>query len=271
MQEKLKNVFSCSIINFSGHKNLKPLDTYVPCMTNVTKVVWVEPKPNAGTTRVIEPLESDTEAELSEPEEATNDDYVPVPKKSKKIGSSPTASRSGIVSNDKSTNFDPLEGSSTEKKFKFKKLTKDGAVKSKKSPAVIQTQQDVSGMDDLLEDQDFAPRENPKDTEQEDPQVDDHFPNQEIAYDTINTQEMISNDEILAELTCPVVKSNILPEGSTVLAKRPEFKRPKQTIQNRSPAKNMRTPLRDIGNEIQNVTKGTLLFNYDYSLLSMNF
>ena len=104
-----------------------------------------------------------------------------------------------------------------------------------------------------------------------DPGVDDPFPNDDIAYDTINTQELISNDEVLTELTVPVVKSNILPEGSTVLAKRPEFKKPNQTIQNRSPAKKMRTPLRDIGNESQNVTKGTLLFNYDYSLLSMNF
>ena len=247
---------------------------YDPGMTTGTKVdvalCLMKPKPNAGRKRVFEPIEDDSEddseAEWSEPEEeATNEDhdYVPVPKKSKKI--SPAPSKSGIAPNDKSTNFDPLEGSSTEKKFKFKKLTKDGAVKSKKSPAVIQTQQDVSGMDDLLEDQDFAPRENPKDTEQEDPGVDDPFPNHDIAYDTINTQEMISNDEILAELTCPVVKSNILPEGSIVLAKRPELKRPNQTIQNR-------TPLRGIGNEIQNVTKGTtLLFNYDYSLLSMNF
>ena len=246
---------------------------YDPGMTTGTKVdvalCLMKPKPNAGRKRVFEPIEDDSEddseAEWSEPEEeATNEDhdYVPVPKKSKKI--SPAPSKSGIAPNDKSTNFDPLEGSSTEKKFKFKKLTNDGAVKSKKSPAVIQTQQDVSGMDDLLEDQDFAPRESPKDTEQEDPQADDHFPNQEIAYDTINTQELISHDEILAELTCPVVKSNTLPEGSTVLAKRPEFKRPNQTIQYRSPAKNIRTPLRYIGNEIQNVTKGTLLFNHDY-------
>ena len=246
---------------------------YDPGMTTGTKVdaalCLMKPKANAGRKRIFESLDSDTEAEWSEPEEDTNEDhdYAPVPKKSKKV--SPAPSRSGIAPNDKSTNFDPLEGSSTGKKFKFKKLTNDGAVKSKKSPAVIQTQQDISGMDDLL---DFAPRENPKDTEQEDPRVDDHFPNQEIAYDTINTQELISHDEeVLVELTCPVVNSNTLPEGSTVLAKRPEFKRPNQTIQNRSPAKNMRTPLRDIGNEIQNATKGTLLFNYDYSLLSMNF
>ena len=247
---------------------------YDPGMTTGTKVdvalCLMKPKPNAGRKRVFEPIEDDSEddseAEWSEPEEeATNEDhdYVPVPKKSKKI--SPAPSRSGIAPNDKSTNFDPLEGSSTEKKFKFKKLTNDGAVNSKKSPEVIQTQQDVSGMDDLLEDQDFAPRENSKDTEQENPQADDHFPNQEIAYDTINTQELISHDEeVLVELTCPVVNSNTLPEGSTVLAKRPQFKRPNQTIQNR-------TPLRGIGNEIQNVTKGTLIFNYDYSLLSMNF
>ena len=149
MQEKLKNVFSCSIINFSGHKNLKPLDTYVPCMTNVTKVVWVEPKPNAGTTRVIEPLESDTEAELSEPEEATNDDYVPVPKKSKKIGSSPTASRSGIVSNDKSTNFDPLEGSSTEKKFE--KLANNDIGKLQKSEDSQEALSDKSILENTME------------------------------------------------------------------------------------------------------------------------
>ena len=69
----------------------------------------------------------------------------------------------------------------------------------------------------------------------------------------------MSNDEVLAELTVPVVKSNILPEGSTVLASRPKFnfKRPNQPIQVRSPAKKMRTPMRDIGNEIQDVTKGT--------------
>ena len=263
---------------------------YDPGMTTGTKVdvalCLMKPKPNSGMKRVFEPIEDDSEddseddfdlddseAEWSEPEEeATNEDhdYVPVPKKSKKI--SPAPSKSGIAPNDKSTNFDPLEGSSTGKKFKFKKLTNDGAVKSKKSPAVIQTQQDVSGMDDLLEDQDFAPRENSKDTEQENPQADDHFPNQEIAYDTINTQELISHDEeVLVELTCPVVNSNTLPEESTVLAKRPQFKRPNQTIQNRSPAKDMRTPLRDIGNEIQDVTKGTLLFNYDYSLPSMNY
>jgi hypothetical protein len=183
---------------------------YDPGMTTGTKVdvalCLMKPKPNAGRKRVFEPIESDTEAEWSEPEEeATNEDhdYVPVSKKSKKICSPPAPSRSGIAPNDKSTNFDPLEGSSTEKKFKFKKLA--------------------------------------------------------------------NNDEVLEELTVPVVNSNILPEGSTVLAKRPEFKRPDQTIQNRSPAKKMRTPLRDIGNESQNVTKGTLLFNYDYSLLSMNF
>ena len=93
-----------------------------------------------------------------------------------------------------------------------------------------------------------------------DPGVDDLFPNDDIAYDTINTQELISHDEVLTELTLPVVKSNILPEGSTVLATRPKFKfkRPNQTIQVMSPAKKMRTPLRDIGNESQDVTKGTL-------------
>ena len=93
-----------------------------------------------------------------------------------------------------------------------------------------------------------------------DPGVDDPFPNEDIAYDTINTQELMSNDEVLAELTVPVVKSNILPEGSTVLASRPKFnfKRPNQPIQVRSPAKKMRTPMRDIGNEIQDVTKGIL-------------
>ena len=66
--------FHAQLSIFSGHKNLKPLDTYVPRMATGTKVVWVEPKPNAGKTRVFEPLESDTEAELSEPEEATNED-----------------------------------------------------------------------------------------------------------------------------------------------------------------------------------------------------
>ena len=91
-----------------------------------------------------------------------------------------------------------------------------------------------------------------------DPGVDDPFPNDDIAYDTINTQELISNDEVLVELNLPVVKSNI-PEGSTVLASRPKFnfKRPNQP-QVRSPAKKMRTPMRDIGNEIQDVAKGML-------------
>ena len=86
-----------------------------------------------------------------------------------------------------------------------------------------------------------------------DPRVEDPFPNDDIAYDTINTQEMISNDEVLTEFTVPVEKSNILPEGSTVLAKRPvfKFKRPNQnSIQ-------VRSPLRDTGNESQDVTQGT--------------
>ena len=97
------------------------------------------------------------------------------------------------------------------------------------------------------------------------PGVDDPFPNEDIAYDTINTQELMSNDEVLAELTVPVVKSNILPEGSTVLASRPKFnfKRPNQPIQVRSPAKKMRTPMRDIGNEIQDVTKGTIFNSHN--------
>ena len=91
-----------------------------------------------------------------------------------------------------------------------------------------------------------------------DPGVDDPFPNDDIAYDSINTQELIPNDEVLVELNLPVVKSNNLPEGSAVLASRPKFhfKRPNQP-QVRSPAKKMRTPLKDIGNEIQDVTKGT--------------
>ena len=64
-----------------------------------------------------------------------------------------------------------------------------------------------------------------------------------------------------------------MQEGSTVVATKPvfKFKKLNQTVQVRSPANNMRTPLRDIGNEIQDVTKGTLLFNYDYSLPSMNY
>ena len=57
-----------------------------------------------------------------------------------------------------------------------------------------------------------------------------------------------------------------MQEGSTVVATKPvfKFKRLNQTVQVRSPANNMRTPLRDIGNvnQSQDVTKGTLLSNY---------
>ena len=51
-----------------------------------------------------------------------------------------------------------------------------------------------------------------------------------------------------------------MQEGSTVVATKPvfKFKRLNQNVQVRSPANNMRTPLRDIGNEIRDVTKGTL-------------
>ena len=57
-----------------------------------------------------------------------------------------------------------------------------------------------------------------------------------------------------------------MQEGSTVVAIKPvfKFKKLNQTGQVRSPANNMRTPLRDIGNvnQSQDVTKGTLLSNY---------
>ena len=57
-----------------------------------------------------------------------------------------------------------------------------------------------------------------------------------------------------------------MQEGSTVVATKPvfKFKKLNQTVQVRSPANNMRTPLRDIGNvnQSQDVTKGTLLSNY---------
>ena len=57
-----------------------------------------------------------------------------------------------------------------------------------------------------------------------------------------------------------------MQEGSTVVAIKPvfKFKKLNQTGQVRSPANNMRTPLRDIGNvnQSQDVTKGTLLPNY---------